>query len=204
MLPAWSQATGATFVRGTPWSPERLPASAWAAAPDLREGSVSAPSDEGAPVAQRFAPALALVLAALALHVLATVAGWAHDRHAEWRADRAVVELARGAGVDPVPDARAAEAALARRAASALHASGRMADDDVLPLIARAAQPLGALPAGSLRRLSYGDRRLVADLAALDDARLGRLSRELAAAGLVPVAAPVGGGVRVVATLGPR
>lgn len=144
--------------------------------------------------------ALVLALAALALHVVLTAAGWAHDRYVAWRADRAVVELARSEGIDPVPDARAAEAALAKRAAGALHASARMAASDALPMIALAAGPLATLPPGSLRKLTYGERRLVADLGTLDEARLARLMRDLRAAGLAPVAAPVSGGVRVVAT----
>lgn len=200
---AWSAATGAAFVAGTPWSLERVPSSAWAAAPDLRAGHAT-PAQVATPaLVRRFAPAVALALAALALHVVATAAQWAHDRYAAWRADRATVELARAAGLGAMPDARAAERALAKRAAEALHGSARMADDDALPLIARAAAPLGALPEGTVRKLSYGDRRLVADLGAIDDARTARLLRELAAAGLESVAAPASGGVRVAATLGP-
>ena len=202
-LASWSSATGAKFERGKPWSLERVAASTWDAAPDLRAGHAATPTVARASLARRFVPALALLVAALALHVALTAAGWIHDRYAAWRADRAVIELARAAGVDPGPDARAAEAALAKRAADALHASSRMAPDDALPLLARAAGPLAALPAGSVRRLGYGDRRLVADLGALDDARLARLVRELRAAGLAPLAAPSGGGLRIVATLEP-
>jgi len=200
-LPVWSEATGAGFVRGTPWSLERAAALAWQAAPDLRAGHAEASAAPRASLARRFAPALALLLAALGLHATLTFAGWAHDRYAAWRANRAVIELARSAGIDPVPDARAAEAALAKRAAGALHATARMAPDDALPLLARAAGPLAALPSGSVRRIGYGDRRLVADLGALDEARLARLVRELRAAGLAPVAAASGGGVRVVVSL---
>ena len=199
-LAAWSQATGATFARGTPWSLERVPEAAWRSAPDVRLGHTAVATAPPASIARRFVPALALALAALALHVVLTAAGWAHDRYVAWRADRAVIELARSEGIDPVPDARAAEAALAKRAAGALHASARMAASDALPMIALAAGPLATLPPGSLRKLTYGERRLVADLGTLDEARLARLMRDLRAAGLAPVAAPVSGGVRVVAT----
>jgi hypothetical protein len=74
-----------------------------------------------------------------------------------------------------------------------------MADGDALPLIARAAGPLTTLPPGSVRKLTYGDRRLVADLGALDEARVARLMRDLRATGLAPVAAQAGGGLRIVA-----
>ena len=199
-LGAWSKATGTTFVRGTPWSLERVPSSAWYSAPDVRAGHSTAEPATPASVARRFVPAVALAVAALALNVLLSTAGWVHDRNVAWRADRAVVELARGAGIDPVPDARAAETALAKRATTLMHASARMADGDALPMIARAAGPLASLPPGSVRKLTYGDRRLVADLGTLDENRLARLMRDLRAAGLEPVAAQAGGGVRVVAT----
>jgi hypothetical protein len=198
-LAAWSQATGATFARGTPWSLDRVPEAAWSSAPDVRMGRSAVAAMPPASVARHFVPAFALALAALALHVVLTTAGWARDRYVAWRADRAVVELARGAGIDPVPDARAAEAALAKRAAGTLHASARMSESDALPMIARAAGPLATLPPGSLRKLTYGDRRLVADLGALDEARVARLMRDLRAAGLAPVAAQAGGGLRIVA-----
>ena len=198
-LAAWTQATGVTFVQGTPWSLERVPDASWRSAPDVRAGHSILPTAAPVPVARRFVPALALALGALVLHVLLTAAGWTHDRYVAWRADRAVVELARGAGIDPVPDARAAEAALATRATGALHASARMAEGDALPLIARAAGPLATLPPGSVRKLTYGDRRLVADLGALDETRVARLMRDLRAAGLAPVAAQAGGGLRIVA-----
>lgn len=199
-LAAWSQATGATFVRGAPWSLERVPAAAWRAAPDLREGLESVDGAPRASIARRFVPAIALVLAALALHVVVTLGGWFHDRYVAWRADRAVVAVARDAGLDAMPDAAAADTALAKLAAASIHRSARMADGDFLPLLARAAPMFAALPPGTLRKLSYADRRLVADLAALDEARVAKLVHDLAAAGLAPVAAPAGGGVRIAVT----
>ena len=201
-LAAWSRASGVTFARGTPWMLERVPASAWAAAPDLRTGH--GVSDAGSrPSLRAFGPAIALVLAAVTLHFIATAGVWAHDRYVAWRADRDVVALARDAGLGTVPDARAAESLLARRAASALHAEARGADGDALPTLARAAGPLAALPAGSVRKLTVAERRLVADLGALDEARLARLVQDLASAGLATVTAPIAGGVRLSATVGP-
>lgn len=200
-LNAWSQATGAAFVRGTLWTPERLPARVWRGAPDLRDGFATKPAATGS-VAKAFVPAAVLLAAALALHVVATLGSWLHDRYVAWRADRAVVELARDAGIEGALDAATAERALAKRAASVLHASGRIADDDFVSLLARAAPAIATLPPGTLRRLSYGDGRLVAELGALDDARVSALVRELAGFGLAPVAAPVGGGVRIAMSAG--
>ncbi len=92
---------------------------------------------------------------------------------------------------------------LSRRAAATLHAAGRFAEGDVLPMIARAAGPLGSLPAGSERKLTVSERRLVADVSSLDDARVARLLQDLGSAGLAAVSAPVAGGVRVAATAEP-
>ena len=201
-LAGWSASAGVAFVRGTPWSLERRPAAAWVAAPDLRSGYAEA-SAERPSVARAFAPAIVLVACAVALHAAATVGEWIHDRYVTWRADRDVVALARDEGLGAAPDARAAEAMLSRRAAATLHAAGRFAEGDVLPMIARAAGPLGSLPAGSVRKLTVSERRLVADVSALDDARVARLLQDLAAAGLAAVSAPVAGGVRVAATAEP-
>ena len=202
-LAAWSRATGASFARGTPWSLERVPHDAWAAAPDLRHGYAADRAQAHRPLARAFVPALALAAAAIVLHALATLGTWAHDRYAAWRADRAVVALARDAGLDGATDARAAEALLARRAAAAMHASARMVDGDALPLMARASSALASLPPGALRKLVVAERRLVAEVGALDDARLAKLRHDLAGAGFDAVTAPVAGGMRISATLGP-
>ena len=196
-------AVDASSGRDTPWSVERASPEAWAGAPDLRLGFLRDAGATRRPLARALVPALALVVAALALHVVATAAQWTHDRYLTWRADRAVVALARDAGLEPGPDARAAEALLARRAATTLHASARVANGDALPLLARAAQALGALPAGSVRKIALSERRLVAELSALDEARLSRVLRELANAGFEAVSAPIAGGVRISATLAP-
>jgi general secretion pathway protein L len=196
-------AVDASAGPGAPWSVERAPPEAWSAAPDLRNGYLRDAGASRRSLGRALVPALALVGAAIALHVVATAAQWAHDRYVVWRADRAVVALAREAGLEPVPDASAAESLLARRAAATLHAGARMADGDALPLVARAAPALGALPAGSVRRIGLSERRIVADVGALDEARLARVLRDLANAGLDAVSAPIAGGVRISATIAP-
>jgi len=54
-----------------------------------------------------------------------------------------------------------------------------------------------------VRKIALSERRLVAELAALDEARLARVLRELANAGFEAVSAPIAGGVRISATLAP-
>lgn len=200
-LAQWSQAHGASFVRGAPWSLESLPPRAWSAAPDLRHGLASNNGARPATIAHRFAPALWLAVAAFILHVAGTTGSWVADRYDAWRADRAVVALAGDHGIADATDARTAESALVNLAAGVAHASGRMAEGDLLPVLARAAPALAALPSGTLRKLTYGDRRLVAELGALDAARVSALLRELSAAGLAAVAAPAAGGVRIAMTV---
>ena len=103
-LAAWTQATGVTFVQGTPWSLERVPDASWRSAPDVRAGHSVLPSAAPASIARRFAPAVALALVALALHVVLTAAGWTHARHlypvlVERRADVFARLHDRGVGV---------------------------------------------------------------------------------------------------------
>jgi len=195
-------AVDASAGPGAPWSVERVPPEAWSAAPDLRQGYLRDAVTRRS-LGRALVPALALVAAAIALHVIATATEWAYHRYFAWVADRAVVALARGAGLEPVPDASAAESLLARRAAAALHAGARMDDGDALPLLARVAPALGALPAGSVRRVGLTERRIVADVGALDEARLARVLRDFANAGLDAVSAPIAGGVRISATIAP-
>ena len=187
---------------GSAWSIAAVPVARWANAPDLREGLGARAVDASAPGRPSWRWALAFLVAAAVLHVGSL--GWevARDRYATWRDERALLAIARAAGVDEA-SARAAAESLARRATASAHAAGRMVDGDLLPMLARAAPSLAALPPGALRKLAYADRRLVVDLAAIDAARSDRLLADLASAGLKPIAAPVAGGLRVAVLPGP-
>ena len=61
-------------------------------------------------------PAIAIVVAAFALHVLATVAQWSWLKYDEWRTGRAIVAAAQGAGIvdASTPEDRAARPGAAR------------------------------------------------------------------------------------------
>jgi len=187
---------------GSAWSIAAVPAARWASAPDLREGLDARAADASASTRPSWRWAFAFLVAAAAVHVGSL--GWelARDRYATWRDERALMETARTAGVDETSPRAAAEA-LARRATASAHAAGRMADGDFVPMLARAAPSLSALPSGAMRKLTYADRRLVVDLAAIDQARSDRLLADLATAGLKPIAAPVAGGLRVALLPGP-
>jgi hypothetical protein len=54
-----------------------------------------------------------------------------------------------------------------------------------------------------VRRIGHSERRIVADVGALDESRIARVSRDLANAGLDAVSAPIAGGVRISATIAP-
>ena len=195
-------ASGARFVAGIPWAPEQRPDAAWSRAPDLLAAPRDGAQDARPAGGRAFVPAIAWLVAALAVQVVATLALAAQEWVVVWRTDREVVEVARASGID-APDATAAAAALARRAAQAAHGAGRSTDADLLPLLARASPVLAALPSGGVRRIAYADGRLTADLAGVDDGRANRLVRELSQAGLKPMSAPIAGGARVAVSAGP-
>ncbi|HZW74164.1 MAG TPA: hypothetical protein VFF43_11490, partial [Caldimonas sp.] len=104
----------------------------------------------------------------------------------------AVPEYAAGTNPELTPIA-----ALMRRERDLKHRAGLAARDDFVPLLARAAPALGALPAGALRGLSYGDGHVVLELQKLDPAQTSRVQRELQQAGLVAIAAPTASGARI-------
>ena len=145
---------GVAVMRGNPWRWHAAPAASFASALDLRP---SAPATAAAAPQRRlgraFAPALILGGAALAIHVVASVGEWAALRVDAWRSAREWTDLAVAAGVpsDAATTPQAARAALARRYALLRHAQGLAAPDDALPLLARAASALAALPPGSVK-----------------------------------------------------
>ena len=121
----------------------------------------------------------------------------------QWQADRAIVATARNAGAGEHPDADAAARALARTFADARHRAGLAAPADALPLLARAAPTLAALPAGALKSATYASGTWTFELAKLDADAQTALDRGLAAAGVASLQATTAAGTRVRATLGP-
>ena len=102
----------------------------------------------------------------------ASIGEWAMLRVDDWRARSALASLARDAGV---PASEDPAAAIARRHAEARHRAGLAAPTDALPLLARAAPALAALPAGTLKTATYADGHWTFDLAKSDDGAGGAL-----------------------------
>lgn len=200
-LRAWS-AAGVAFVRADPWQWSSSGA-AIARAFDLLQGDYSraprgaAPSWRG-PV--RWAAGFAI--AALAIHVGATLLIYGGLRYREWQAERAIVEAARSAGVADTASAAQAAAGLASRHAQARHRAGLTAASDALPLLARAAPSIALLPPGALKSATYAGNAWTLDLGKVDPAIAAEMDRRLAEAGLVTLSAtsPAGTRVRIGAT----
>jgi type II secretion system protein L len=196
----WKNETGVAFSVGAPWRWEASPPTAFAAAIDLRQGAFAqTPVAPRGARARLFVPALALVAASLALHVLATVVDWGALKLDGWRTTRAWTELAIEAGIpqNEVTDPSSARRGLARRYAELRHANGLPAPDDALPLLARAAPAFTALPAGAVKSATYADGHWTIDVARADPAQLAAFDARLRSAGVPAVLATSAAGARV-------
>jgi type II secretion system protein L len=199
-LAQWHAETRVPFVRGSPWTWHGAPASAFAHAIDLGRGEFAsaAPPRSGARM-RVFVPAMAIAVAALALHVVLTIGEWAWWRVDAWRAARAWTALAVAAGI-PEADAQtpaAARSALDRRYATARHAQGLAAPDDALPLLARAAPALAAMPPGILKTATYADGRWTLDLQTTDAAAVAALDARFKQSGTPAISATTAAGTRL-------
>src|SRR5690242_16166421 len=199
-LAQWSQASGVRFVAAAPWRWEDAAAATFAAAPDFlaTDGSQALTSER--PGARLFRPVIVLASLALALHLGASLVQWAWLGITDWRLSRQLTELARTAGV-PTGNASLAAAAIARRNAELRHAAAKPAITDALPLLARAAPALGALPQGTLKSATYADNTWTFELGRLDAETSSRVIRALGNAGIDALAAPTSSGTRMRATL---
>jgi len=199
-LARWQREAGVPCIRGAAWRWTAAPAAAFADAVDLLQGdfALAPPPAKGAR-ARLFVPALALAIAALALQVVATVGEWGWLRFEAWRNARAWSELAAGAGLsaDAATTPAAAQAAIARRYADLRHQHGLVAPDDPLPLLARAAPALRALPPGGVKTATYSDGHWTFDLARADADAVAALDTQLRRAGVPAVVATTAAGVRI-------
>src|SRR6478736_337988 len=166
-------------------SSRRSPAESFASALDLRP--VTPTTAAAAPrrsLGRAFAPALVLVGAALAIHIVASVGEWAALRIDAWRGAREWTDLAVAAGVPPdaATTPQAARAALARRYAMLRHAQNLAAPDDALPLLARATAALAALPPGIVKSAVYADGHWTLELARADPVVVRDLDARMRAA----------------------
>ena len=87
--------------------------------------------------------------------------------------------------------------ALSRRYAQVRHDQGLVAPDDALPLLARAAPALAALPPGSVKRAVYADGHWTLDLALTNPSAIGDLEARMHSVGVPALMAPSANGVRV-------
>ncbi|MEO8506485.1 MAG: type II secretion system protein GspL [Betaproteobacteria bacterium] len=202
-LAAWTAQCSAPFKCGVAWRWDE-DGTAITAATDLLQGDFSrqAPAISRS-AASRVRWAAGLMVAALALQVGATIAQWLWLQIDVWQTGRAIVATARDAGVADALDEAAAATALARRFADARHRAGLTAPSDALPLLARAAPTLGALPAGVLKIATYSPGTWTFDLAKLDASVASKIDSDLAAAGLATLQATNNAGTRLRTTLAP-
>jgi general secretion pathway protein L len=199
-LARWQRESGMTFARGTPWRWHEAAAARFDAAIDLLQGDLALASAPAAGSVRRwFVPALTLAAIALALHIVATVGEWAWWRIDAWRSAQTWRSLAAATGttISASDSPAMMRAALLKRYAQQRHAQGLPAPSDALPLLARAAPALGALPPGALKSATYADGHWTLDLQPLDAAALRDLSARLQAAGTPAIAATTAAGTRL-------
>jgi hypothetical protein len=193
--------TGVEFTAGTPWHWSSAEPPAFDTAIDLQVGAFD--TESAAPrrdVMRLFRPALWIVGAALAIQVLAGVGEWLSLQWQLRALNREMSALAQGAVGDPAASNAAGvspASAIARRHGELRHRAGLAASNDLLPLLARAAPAISAIPAGAVRSLHYADGHVVFELQKLDASPTTRLQRELQQLGLVAIAVPTANGARL-------
>ena len=144
-------------------------------------------------------PAILIAGLALGLHVVASAVEWATLKAQAWRDAKEWTALAAAAGVPPdlATTPVAARLALLRRYADVRHAQGLSAPDDALPLLARAAPALAALPVGAVKSATYADGHWTLDLALADVAAVGAIDQRLRGVGVPALVAASPNGVRM-------
>ena len=202
-LRGWSQASGVAFVAAPAWHWERARPDAFATAPDfLARDEAAGAAPASATLARALRPALMLAGIALAFHVAALAVQWSWLSIDNWRLSRALVEQARAAGLADASTPAVAAAAIAHRNTELRHRAGQRGPADALPLLARAAPSIGALPAGALRSARYAGEAWTLELGSVEPGVLSTLTRSLAAAGVEAIAAPTSAGTRMRLALG--
>lgn len=195
LLDDWQAQTGIAFTAGDPWRWEAAQASLFDGATDLMP-SLARRRDATAPSGRiPFAFAAGVAALALAVHVLAAAGTWAWQRMSLAQLRGTQVDIAQRAGVtDATPDTAAA--ALARRHAQARHRAALPAPDDAMPLLARAAPAIAALPSNALKTAAWSGGAWTLELGPLDDAAVTAFSERLSAAGVTALHARTAAGIR--------
>lgn len=172
---AWSRELGVPVRLAGLWD--------WRDAPLARVARFASESRALALSFTRFKTAAAIAAAALGLHAAAATIDWARLAREESALERSMEARFRAAFpeavavVDPALQMR-------RKVADARHAAGRSDAADFLPVAARVAEAMKALPGGTLREAAYEGGRLRLRLAPMPDAALQSLLARLREAGL--------------------
>ena len=201
--------TTADFTRRA--GPSLVPIAAWrwdgcgrasfAQSTDLRQGEFAPAVSTNATGSLRlFRWAAALAAVAIVVHVVASIGEWTLLRVESWRVRSALATLASELGAPGTDDPAGA---IARRHAVARHRAGLAAPADALPLLARAAPALAALPSGALKSATFGEGHWTFEFAKLDADAAGRLELQLAGAGLSTLQAANAAGARMRVSLAP-
>jgi hypothetical protein len=189
LLAAWTRAGGAPFVAGAPWQWTSAAPAAFDAAVDVLPSARPAHSPSSPRGRSLTATAIGLFALAGALHLGATAGTWVWNKFQVARSERELASIARELGGTVAAD-------IARLHGEARHRAGQSAPHDAMPLLARAAPALAALPPGVLRSAAYAQGAWTIELARLDDATLSALRERAAGAGLSVVHAATQSGVR--------
>jgi hypothetical protein len=200
-LAAWSQATGVRFVSAPRWHWTQASTEIFAAAPDFLQRDAATATGGEPSRARAYRPALVLATLAACLAVAGVLGQWAALTFTDWRLSRALVREATNAGLADVTTPEGAAAAVNRRYAELRHRASQSAPGDALPLLARAAPSLAALPRGSLKSATYANDAWTIELGKLDASSVSATARALGRAGVSAVSAPTAGGVRMRLTL---
>ncbi len=203
-LAGWRREVGLPFVRADAWQWDTAPPDAFAEAPDLLAGEFArAPAVPVGGTPRLFRPALLLCALALGVHVAATIGEWAWLKLDLWRTSRAQIAMAQDAQLADATSSDAAVRALVKRHADLRHRAGLAAPADAVPLLARAAPALSALPSGALKSATYADGAWTIEFASLDAATQAALDRALRNAGASALQAKTSGGYRMRISLSP-
>ena len=201
-LQRWTAETGVRFEAGTRWLWHSQVDDAYRSATDvlaaLRVAS-SRPASRARPV---LAVAAAIAGLAIVLHGIAGLGTWLWQRVELSRAESELLAIAQQAGARNVERANAASA-VATLHATARHRVGREAPSDAMPLLARAAPALAALPAGMLRTATWSGGAWTLELGGMEETALQSLVARMRSLGLAPLHARTSNGVRLRLTAAP-
>lgn len=203
-LARWSERSTVTFATAPGWRWQDADAHAWRDAPDFLARRDTGTRDGAKGMLPR-ALRLPLLLLAIALGV--EIAGlaieWARFAIERWQATSALAVLAQRAGITAAESSETTANVLARRHREILHRAGKTAPADALPLLARAAAPLAALPRAAVTAATYADGAWTLTVTGIDASALDALVLQLRDAGIDALAVPVASGARLRLALDP-